>query len=142
MTALDIPPWAEELLRESRVARLATADAKGQPLVVTICFAWDGARLCSVIDGKPKTTRRLRRLRNIEQNPQVSLVVDQYEDDWTALRHVIVRGRAEILDTGSEREEAIEQLCSKYPQYSAMDPADFGAVIRIEPMSVSVWSAS
>ena len=100
MTALNVPRWAEELLRQSRVARLATADEKGQPLVVTICFAWDGAHFFSVIDAKPKTTRRLKRLLNIEANPQVSIVVDHYEEDWTALRHIIVRGRAATLASG------------------------------------------
>ncbi len=143
MTAPDLPHWAEELLRQSRVAHLATADAKGQPLVVTICFAWDGDRLYSVIDAKPKTTRRLKRLRNIEENPQVSVVVDRYEEDWAALRHVIVRGRAEILESGPERRAAIDRLRSKYSQYEAMDPeTDFGVVIKIVPLGVVAWSAS
>ena len=143
MTALGVPHWAEELLRESRVARLATADAKGQPLVVTICFAWDGAHLYSVVDAKPKTTRRLKRLRNIEQNPQVSVIVDHYEENWAALRYVIVRGRAVVLESGREHRAALDQLRSKYPQYEAMDPEiDFGAVLKIEHLKVSSWSAS
>ncbi len=84
MTA-DAPAWALALLRDARVGRLATADATGQPLVVPVCYALDadGRHLYSAIDAKPKRTRQLRRLRNIAANPRVSLVVDEYDEDWS-----------------------------------------------------------
>jgi len=118
----DAPAWALALLREARVGRLATADASGQPLVVPVCFALaaDDRRLYSAIDAKPKRTRQLRRLRNIAENPRVSLVVDQYDEDWTRLRYVIVEGPATIVDAGPERERAIDLLLEKYPQYLAL----------------------
>src|SRR2546427_9985547 len=80
LVASDAPAWALALLREARVGRLATADADGRPLVVPVRYALDadGQRLYSAIDAKPKRTRQLRRLRNIRENPQVSVVVDQY----------------------------------------------------------------
>ena len=118
----DAPAWALALLREARVGRLATADASGQPLVVPVCFALavDDRSLYSAIDAKPKRTRQLRRLRNISENPRVSLVVDQYDEDWTRLRYVIVEGPATIVETGPERERAIDLLLEKYPQYLAL----------------------
>ena len=120
----DAPAWALALLREARVGRLATADASGQPLVVPVCFALaaDDRRLYSAIDAKPKRIPAggLRRVRNIAENPRVSLVVDQYDEDWTRLRYVIVEGPATIVDAGPERERAIDLLLEKYPQYLAL----------------------
>ena len=135
----DAPAWALALLREARVGRLATADAAGRPLVVPVCYALDagGQRLYSAIDAKPKRTRQLRRLRNIRENPQVSLVVDHYDEDWTRLCYVIVEGRAEIVEAGPVRERAIDLLLAKYPQYLALglaagrDPVIALAVERI-----------
>src|SRR2546428_24239 len=93
--SLDLPAWAAELLRESRVARLGTADRAGRPLVVPVCYAFDGRACFSAIDAKRKRVagRDLRRVRNIEQNPHVSLVVDRYDEDWARLAWVIVDGR-------------------------------------------------
>jgi len=140
LSDLEIPPWADALLRDSRVAHLASADANGRPLVVPICFVWDGAYLYSAVDAKPKVNRRLRRVRNIEQNPFVSLVVDHWHETWSRLRHVIVDGMATIIEDGGEWRGAIAALRAKYPQYQAMDVAvDFGAVIRIEPQAMRCW---
>jgi PPOX class probable F420-dependent enzyme len=79
------PAWALALLREARVGRLATADAARHPLVGPICYVFDGVRCYSAVDAKPKTTRHLRRLKNIADNPQVSLVVDRWDEDWNRL---------------------------------------------------------
>jgi len=111
------PAWALALLRDARVGRLATADAAGRPLVVPVCYAFDGARCYSAVDAKPKSTRNLRRLRNIADNPHVSLVVDVWDEDWSRLRWVIVEGRAEVLTAGAEFARAIDLLVVKYPQY-------------------------
>ena len=138
----DAPAWALALLREARVGRLATADAAGRPLVVPVCYALDGGgqRLYSAIDAKPKRTRQLRRLRNIRENPHVSLVVDQYDEDWTRLCYVIVEGRAEIVEAGPVRERAIDLLLEKYPQYLALGlAADRGPVIAIAVERIVAW---
>ena len=108
------------MLREARVGRLATADAGGRPLLVPVCFAFDGATLFSAVDDKPKRTRELRRLKNIAANPHVSLVVDVWDEDWSKLCWVIVEGDAEVLTTGAEFTRAIDRLVAKYPQYRAM----------------------
>ena len=144
---MSLPGWAEELLRSSRTAFLATADRKLVPLGLVICFVFDGSVFHTAVDGKPKRTRALRRLRNVSENPQASLTVNHYEEDWTHLRHVIAEGRAAVLESGAEREEAIERLKAKYPQYKNTEEhsgkhPDFGAVIRLEPHRFVTWSAS
>ena len=139
MTA-DIPTWAVELLGTARVGRLATASGDGRPLVVPVCYAFDGTRLYSAVDAKPKRTRELRRLRNIAENPRVSLVVDEYHEEWTRLRYVIVDGRAEVLSDGDEFTRAIDLLVAKYPQYRGLGlPRETGTVIRITPDRVLPW---
>ena len=143
MTPATTPAWALTFLQEARVARLATADRAGRPLVVPVCFAVDGDRLYSAVDAKPKRTRQLRRLANIAENPHVSLVVDQYDDDWTRLCYVIVEGTAEVLATGEEFTRAVDRLVEKYAQYRAMGlDRDSGAVIRITPDRILAWRYS
>jgi PPOX class probable F420-dependent enzyme len=136
------PAWALALLRDARVGRLATADAAGRPLVVPVCYVFDDPRLYSAVDAKPKSTRNLRRLRNIADNPHVSLVVDVWDEDWTRLRWVIVEGRAEVLEGGGEFGRAIDLLVAKYPQYRTL-PLDrgAGAVVAISPERVLSWQA-
>jgi len=104
----DLPPWAVELLHQSRVARLGTADRTGRPLVVPVCYAFDGRACVTAIDAKPKRVpgRRLRRVRNIEENPRAALVVDRYDEDWSGLRWVLVEGGAAVLTGGAERARA------------------------------------
>ena len=65
-----------------------------------------------MLDGKPKSVslRRLRRVRNILANPQVSLVVDHYEEDWSRLQYLMVSGGAELLESGEEWARAIAML--------------------------------
>ena len=136
----DAPAWAVELLRTARVGRLATVGADGRPLVVPVCYAFDGVRVYSAVDPKPKRTRDLRRLRNIAANPQVSLVVDEYVEEWTQLRYVIVEGHADVLTDGADFGEAIDLLIAKYPQYRALGLArDAGAVIRLAPDRLLHW---
>ena len=137
---LDAPEWALEFLKKGRVARLGTADREGRPLVVPICYVFDGQRLYSAIDAKPKRTRRLKRLADIAQNPNVSLLVDHYEEDWRTLRYVIVKGQAEVLVGRSEYLAAIDDLAAKYPQYKKL-PLEYkgSSVIRVIPKRVICW---
>jgi PPOX class probable F420-dependent enzyme len=127
-------------LRAARVAHLATADAGGQPLVIPICFVFDGKELFSPIDEKPKrvSPQRLKRLRNIEENSQVSLVIDRYDEDWRKLGYILVSGRARILLTGQKHQRAVSLLRRKYRQYHSM-AIDQRPMIVIKPLSVKVW---
>jgi len=135
------PAWALALLREARVGRLATADAAARPLVVPVCFAFDGTALYSAVDDKPKRTRQLRRLRNVAENPQASLLVDVWDEDWTRLAWVRVDGRADVLAGGGDFTRALELLRTKYPQYRAMDLERDGAVLRLHADGVRCWRA-
>ena len=125
-----------------RVAHLATADAAGVPYVVPVCFAIAGDAAYIAIDRKPKSGRPLKRLRNIAENPHVALTADLYDDgDWMRLRWVMVRGRAEILESGPEHDEAQALLRAKYRQYRAMDLAPLPVIaVRIE--RATGWSAA
>jgi PPOX class probable F420-dependent enzyme len=131
------------MLAHARVGRLATADATGQPLVVPVCYVYDGERCYSAVDAKPKRTRDLKRLRNLADNPRVSLAVDHYDEDWRALRYVIVQGRGDVLERGGEFSRAVDLLVAKYPQYRDL-PLDrtTGAVVRVRPERILSWRFS
>jgi len=124
---------------QSPVARLATVTPEGVPHLVPVVFAFDGESrevLYTAVDAKPKTTQRLRRLANIESNPQVSLLVDQYADDWTQLWWVRVDGVAAIHRDGPALQTGYRLLRAKYPQYQSV-PLD-GPVIAV---TVTRWSS-
>jgi len=128
-------------LGAGRVARLGTADGEGRPYVVPVCYAFDGARFYIALDEKPKSVAvtRLKRVRNILENPQVSLLVDTYNEDWSRLAYVLVGGSAAIDEPGSaEHERAIALLREKYPQYRAMG-IERQPVITVTPTSVHAW---
>jgi PPOX class probable F420-dependent enzyme len=128
-------------LSRRQLAHLATADRHGAPHVVPVCFALEGASLYVSIDEKPKRTRReLKRLRNIAENPQVAIVSDRYDPDWSRLGWVMLRGRAEILRSGSEHDRAQDLLRARYPQYRAMSLAGL-PVIAVRIARVTSWGA-
>lgn len=132
------------LVEGARVARLATVAPDGRPHVVPIVFALategEGATVYSAVDQKPKTTRELARLRNIETHPQVALLVDHYADDWSDLWWVRLRGSARVVREGDERDRALDLLAAKYPQYEAARPD--GPVIVLEVDEWQGWSAA
>ncbi len=136
-------PLASTMLRDARVARLATADAQGKPHVIPVCFAFDGRAIYTAIDEKPKRTspRGLRRVRNIMANPRVALVVDHYDEDWRRLRYVLVQGTASIIDGGPDHRKAIAHLRDKYRQYRTMR-LETRPVLKISPLTIAAWEAS
>jgi PPOX class probable F420-dependent enzyme len=103
-----------------RVGRLATADARGNPHVVPVCFALSDNSLYVTIDEKPKSGRPMKRLRNVAENASVAFVADHYDDDWTQLGWVMLRGHAQILGDGPEHDRAQDLLRERYPQYRTM----------------------
>jgi PPOX class probable F420-dependent enzyme len=137
---LELSAGALRLVRAARVAHLATADSTAQPLVIPICFAFDGKEFFSPIDEKPKrvSPQKLKRLRHIEENSQVSLVIDRWDEDWHKLAYVLVSGRAKILLTGQNHRRAVSLLRRKYRQYRSM-AIDQRPMIVIRPLSTKVW---
>jgi len=131
-------------IRRQRVARLATVDAGGSPHIVPICYAYDGSRLFSAVDEKPKrvSVPRLQRLVNIQRNPRVCLIIDEYHEDWSRLRFVMIRGTARIANAGGEYRSAIELLREKYAQYRTMLlTEDVNPVIVMTPTRITPWGA-
>lgn len=131
-------------LERQRIAHLATADASGAPHVVPVCFAVSGDTVYIAIDEKPKKSsdaRRLRRLRNIVENPRVAIVADVYDDrDWTRLGFVLLRATARIIDGVGDAEhgEAVRLLRVRYPQYREMRLEE-RPLIAADVGRVSVW---
>ena len=129
--------WARERFAAARVARLATVDDHGRPHLVPLVFALDRATIYSAVDAKPKSSTALRRLANIATNPQVSVLVDYYDDDWTRLWWARADGNARVLDDGGP---ALALLRGRYAQYRDAPPA--GPFISIEVQHWSGWSAN
>jgi PPOX class probable F420-dependent enzyme len=116
------------------VARLATIRPDGSPRVVPICFALEGDTLYTAVDEKPKRTRWLARLADIERDPRVEVVIDRYDDDWSRLWWVRLRGRARVVE---QDERALELLRAKYSQYRDEPPQ--GPFIVIEINERAEW---
>jgi PPOX class probable F420-dependent enzyme len=126
-------------LASRRVGHLATADARGRPHLVPVCFVVSDGALYITIDQKPKgDPRALKRLRNIIENPLAAFVADRYDEDWTRLGWVMLHGPADILAEGAEHDRAQALLRLRYPQYRAMELDDL-PVIAIRIARVMSW---
>jgi PPOX class probable F420-dependent enzyme len=130
-----LPDRQRSFLMAQRIGHLATADAHGNPHVVPVCFAIADDTLYITIDEKPKRSsgRPLKRLRNMMDNPSAAFVADRYDENWTRLGWVMLRGQAEILADGPEHDRAQALLCERYAQYRAMQLAELPVIaLRIE----------
>jgi PPOX class probable F420-dependent enzyme len=138
-----ISSTAREKLKQARVARLATFDARLAPHIVPVCFAYDGSVFYTAIDQKPKRVapERLTRLRNILAVPQVALLVDEYDENWAQLWYILIRGKAKLIPMRDRRERAwaIRKLRAKYRQYSRAMLPDDAPIIRITPDRTTFW---
>lgn len=133
---MQIPSGIDpEKLDSARVAVLATVNPDGTPHLVPVVFALSEGRIVTAVDGKPKTTARLRRLSNIQSNPSVSLLVHHYEEDWSMLWWVRIDGRATVVAADDEARSALR---ARYPQYDSVDLR--GPVISIEVTGSTSWS--
>jgi PPOX class probable F420-dependent enzyme len=137
---------ARHFLEAHRVGHLATAAADGAPHVIPVCYALDDDALFFVADAKPKrgAARDLLRLRNLRANPRAALVVDDWDEDWTRLAFVLVRGPAREVSDAVAHATALRLLRARYPQYRAMalDDPEVYPVVRILPARVLVWRAA
>jgi PPOX class probable F420-dependent enzyme len=128
-----------QLLATARVGRLATLAPDGRLHLVPICFALEGDVLYSAVDEKPKRSRRLQRIENVRAQPDVAVLVDHYEEDWSRLWWVRLRGRGRVVERGREFELALRLLAEKYDQYRQRPPP--GPVLAIEIDEWRGWSA-
>ena len=137
---IDDPQELRRRVAAAPVARLATVRPDGSPRLVPITFALLGELLCFAVDEvKPKRNARLARLDDIARDPRVTLLVDHYDADWTALWWVRIDGTAAVQVDGPLREQALDELAAKYPPYRAARPA--GPVVIVTPRRWSGWSA-
>ena len=99
------------IIYRARVARLATADSKAKPHIVPVVFAFDGEKYYIPIDEKTKTTKpeELRRIKNIDANPAVALLIDEYNEDWKKLLFIMVQGKAAILGKKKGNDEGVPE---------------------------------
>ena len=127
---------AARMVRYARVARLATLLPDGAPHVVPVSPAVDGDTIVFASDDSAK-------LRNVRRDPRVALVVDDYVEDWDALRRVALFGRATVVEEGPAWERGRDLLYAKYAQYETESPILPGetAVVRIDVERVSTLGA-
>jgi PPOX class probable F420-dependent enzyme len=134
---------AAALFAQSPVAMLATVGPDGAPHVVPVVFAVNTDReqpvIYTAVDAKRKSTKRLQRLTNIEADPRVSVLVDNYDEDWTQLWWVRADGVAEIHHSGDEMASGYALLRRKYVQYQRL--ALDGPVVTITVARWSAWQA-
>lgn len=131
--------WAERLLREARVGHLATSDADGSPHVVAVCYVVIADVLYTPIDDKPKRGRQLTRVRNVAATGRAALVADHYDEDWTQLAWVQVRGPAGVLGPESDvHANVVAALREKYPQYRLM-ALERSLLIAVQIEQIQVW---
>lgn len=126
-------------LERGRVGHLATADRSLRPHLIPVCYAVLGTNLYITVDEKPK--RRdipLKRVRNILDNPQAAFIVDRYDEDWSNLGWVMLRGPAEILDAGPEHDRAQALIVERYPQLRQMRIAEL-PVIALRIARATDW---
>lgn len=120
----------------ARVARLATIGPGGRPHLVPITFAMiDADTIVTAVDHKPKRTTALQRLANIERDPRVAVLADQYDDDWSKLWWARADGVARVV-----RDSAAVELTDKYSQYRDRPPS--GTLVVIEVERWSGWASA
>jgi PPOX class probable F420-dependent enzyme len=132
----DLPGWAGELLSSARVARLGLLDEGDLPRVLPVTFAVFEGAVWSAIDRKPKRAGEPARVRRLRRRPEAALLVDRYDDDWTRLAWLELRGAVTIHPLGP----AVEALVARYEQYRAEPPQ--GPLLRLEVRDAVWWRAS
>ena len=140
-----IPPAVEEFIERARVARLATIDSEFKPHLVPVVFVFNGNHFFIPVDEKRKTAipEKLKRIRNIQDNPNVTLLIDEYSEDWTKLAFVMIQGKASIAtkeEGNIQVRQAYKKLMIKYLQYQKVGLGE--RCIIITPKKVASWRNS
>ncbi|MEA2363728.1 MAG: hypothetical protein QOD71_2873 [Thermoleophilaceae bacterium] len=135
MTLDDLPGWALALLKAGRVARLGLLDEDDLPRVLPVTFAVHDGAVWSAIDQKPKRPGEPARVGRLRRRPEAALLVDRYDEDWSRLEWVELRGSMSVEPLGP----ALEALVDKYPQYVEHRPQ--GPLLRLRPERFACWRA-
>jgi PPOX class probable F420-dependent enzyme len=135
VTLDDLPGWALALLKAGRVARLGLLDEDDLPRVLPVTFAVHDGAVWSAIDQKPKRPGEPARVGRLRRRPEAALLVDRYDEDWSRLEWVELRGSMSVEPLGP----ALEALVDKYPQYVEHRPQ--GPLLRLRPERFACWRA-
>ena len=135
-TVAELPEEVLAMVHEARRAILGTLDGRGRPHLVPITFALRSGEIVTAVDHKPKGTRTLARVANVKRSPDVTVLIDRYDEQWIRLAWVMVRGIARLEPPGA----ATGALSARYPQYRSFPPQ--GEVIAIAPESIAWWTWS
>ncbi len=127
-TLTDFVTW-------ERICRVATAGASGRPHLVPVCHVLAGGKVyfASGDDG--------RKVKNLRENPSVTVTCDVYSDHWGTLKGVMIQGRARLIERGPRFHRVRKLLYRKYPQYpreAAISPSD-SLVVEVTPVRVFSW---
>ncbi len=112
---------------------MTTIAGDGSPHAVPICYALRGDAFITPIDHKPKSGVKLARVKNIERDVRVTLLIDRWDEDWHRLIWVMVKGRAH-LEPGPIMSP---ELADRYEQFRGRQE---DALIVIEPSRILWWS--
>lgn len=141
--------YIKSIIDKARIARLATVDSKSKPRLVPVVFAFDGEHYYIPIDKKtkqePSRPEKLKRVKNIQKNPNIALLIDEYNEDWTKLYFVMIQGRALLISNkkGEQQnellllEKAHKLLSEKYHHYQKIGIGEY--VIMIYPYKIMSW---
>ena len=132
-TIADLPPDAAAIMTESRHAILSTLGDEAA-YAVPVVFVVDGEEILMPLDDKPKSGKQLKRVQNIEANGAATLLFERWDEDWTQLGWVMLRGTARI-----EERDILESLAERYPQYRTMEVGGGDRVIVLVPERVTWW---
>jgi nitroimidazol reductase NimA-like FMN-containing flavoprotein (pyridoxamine 5'-phosphate oxidase superfamily) len=110
-----LPAAVKRYIDAAHVCRIATARPDGAPHVIPVCPVFDGDRTLYVDLGPDSVTAR-----GLRANPRVAVLIDEYDDDWTRLRKVLLHCAARPVK-GAERTAAWKRIRTKYPQYTTVN---------------------
>jgi PPOX class probable F420-dependent enzyme len=138
--------YVKSVIDRARVARLATVDSENKPHLVPVVFVFDGNYFFIPVDEKRKKVKpeKLKRIKNLQNNRNVALLIDEYSEDWTKLAFVMIQGKATIITTETQGniqlQEAYKKLTTKYSQYQKIGLSEMCIIIK--PEKVTSWKNS
>lgn len=103
--------------------------------MVPVCHVLDDGRIYF------GSGRDATKVRNLQKDPRVALVVDLYAEDWDSIKGAMVQGRATLIRGGPKFRKVRALLYKKYPQYpldSALDESD-SVIVEVTPVHLSNW---
>jgi pyridoxamine 5'-phosphate oxidase family protein len=111
-------------LRDNKLGRLATADARGQPHVIPVTYRFNEDEDAIDVGGLDFATGK--KWRDASANPRVAFLVDDVIGPPRRARAIEVRGEAELHEAGGE---------TINPRFTSFAPQ----FIRIRPRRIVSW---